>query len=98
MKCPNCGGPLRPAVVWFEEPLPEMEIGKAISVARQCDVFLSIGTSTVVYPAAGLPALAARSGAQIIVVNPEPTDLDGLATAVIRAPAAVTLPKLLGSG
>lgn len=69
-KCPNCGGLLRPAVVWFEEALPEREIQSAISAATACDIFLSVGTSTVVYPAAELPSTALAGGACVVEINP----------------------------
>src|SRR5579862_864700 len=74
-KCPDCGGLLRPDVVWFEEPLPAAEISVSQEASRSCDVFLSIGTSTVVYPAAALPFEALRSGATVVEINPEPTPL-----------------------
>jgi NAD-dependent deacetylase len=94
-RCPSCGSPLRPAVVWFEEPLPDVEIQKAISATLQCDVFLSIGTSTVVYPAAGLPLKALESGAIVVEINPQPTPLTPRATFALQGPAGVVLPELL---
>jgi len=61
-KCPTCGGLLRPDVVWFEEPMPEEEMQEAMTASTHCDFFFSIGTSTVVYPAAALPSLARQTG------------------------------------
>ncbi len=72
-KCPHCGGLLRPDVVWFEEPMPEEEMRQAMTASTHCDFFFSIGTSTVVYPAAALPSEALRSGATVVEINPQPT-------------------------
>jgi NAD-dependent deacetylase len=94
-RCPNCGGPLRPAVVWFEEPLPEMELQKAMSASRACDVFLSLGTSTVVYPAAGLPTLALQNGATAVEINPEATPFTSQATFTLQGAAGLVLPEIV---
>ena len=94
-KCPNCGGPLRPDVVWFEESLPEAELQSATAASAECDLFLSIGTSTVVYPAAELPFEALRHGATVVEINPEPTPLTPHASFVLTGPAGVALPALL---
>lgn len=69
--CPRCGAPLRPDVVWFGELLPEDTLHEAIDAARHCDVFLSVGTSNLVEPAASLPWLAVEAGATVAVVNPD---------------------------
>lgn len=69
-RCPRCGAPLRPDVVWFGELLPAGAVQRAWAATRQCDVFLSIGTSNLVEPAASLPWLAAESGALVVVINP----------------------------
>jgi NAD-dependent deacetylase len=71
-RCPECGGLLRPGVVWFGESLPEAAVEQARAAALGCDLFLSVGTSHQVYPAAALPALAASAGATVVVVNPDP--------------------------
>lgn len=68
--CPVCGAPLRPDVVWFGELLPVDALEAAWSAARQCDLFLSVGTSNLVEPAASLPWQAHRAGATVVVVNP----------------------------
>ena len=96
-KCPNCGGLLRPDVVWFEEPLPEAEIAQAQKASRSCDVFLSVGTSTVVYPAAALPFEAMRSGATVVEINPQPTPLSDKAEFVLSGAAGAVLPKLIAA-
>ena len=68
--CPRCGALLRPDVVWFGEMLPEAEFARASLAARNADLFLSVGTSNIVEPAASLPWLAHSHGATVIVVNP----------------------------
>jgi NAD-dependent deacetylase len=69
--CPQCGAPLRPDVVWFGEPLPHESFAEATGAATSCDVFLSVGTSALVEPAASLPRVALASGAAVVVVNPD---------------------------
>jgi NAD-dependent deacetylase len=93
--CPDCGGFLRPDVVWFEEALPERELALADTASTACDVFLSVGTSALVYPAAALPDAARESGATVIEINPQPTPLSSRAHYVIRGAAGVVLPALL---
>jgi NAD-dependent protein deacetylase/lipoamidase len=93
--CPRCGGWLRPDVVWFGEMLDPEVLQAAGAQAARCDAMLVVGTSGLVYPAAGLPAGARRTGAPVITVNPEPTELDGLAAVCIRGRAAEVLPRLL---
>lgn len=96
-KCPRCGGLLRPDVVWFEEPLPENEIGLATRASANCDVFLSVGTSALVYPAAGLPVTALRAGAVVVEINPEPTPLTPRVQFAISGAAGVVLPELVAA-
>ncbi len=93
--CPLCGDWLRPDVVWFGEALDAAVLARAEAAASNCDLMLVVGTSGLVYPAAGLPALARASGAHVIVVNPNRSELDDLAEVVVRAPAAQALPTLL---
>jgi len=92
-----CGAMLRPDVVWFGEILPEDAMREATEAARRSEVFLSIGTSAVVYPAAALPEVAKRSGAYLVEINVEETPLSPLADEVILGPAAQVLPDLLGT-
>jgi len=94
-RCPDCGGLLRPDVVWFEEPMPEAEMGLAATASANCDVFFSIGTSTLVYPAAGLPSEALRSGAMVVEVNPQPTPFTSQAHYALAGAAGVVLPELV---
>ena len=74
IECPECGGQIRPSVVWFGEALPEHAWRDAESASYSCDLFLSVGTSSQVYPAAGLAALAKSQGATVVEINPEPTE------------------------
>lgn len=68
-RCPHCGGPVRPGVVWFGEMLPEPALQQAFAAAGACDLLLSIGTSGLVYPAAQVPQLALDSGALVAHIN-----------------------------
>lgn len=96
-RCPVCGDWLRPGVVWFGEMLDAATLQQAQAAAAGCDLMLVIGTSGLVYPAAGLPAEALRRGAKVIVVNPQASELDELATVVVRGTATVEVPQLLAS-
>jgi NAD-dependent deacetylase len=91
-RCDGCGNMLRPGVVWFGESLPLKAFEAAEAAARSCDLMLVVGTSGVVYPAAGLARMAKG---RVVVVNTEPTDLDDAADAVLRGKAAQLLPALL---
>lgn len=91
----ECGGRLRPAVVWFGEALPEEALVQAYEAATFCDLFVSVGTSGTVYPAAGLIDLAHRAGACLIEVNPEPTPFSPYADLRLAAPAGEALPVLV---
>jgi len=93
--CPNCGAPLRPDVVWFGEALPAAGSRAASEAARSCDLFLSVGTSGFVYPAASLPYEALESGATVVEVNPEPTPLAPDAHFSLRGRAGEILPELV---
>jgi NAD-dependent deacetylase len=95
-RCLGCGGLLRPDVVWFGEMIPREALLSAEAAAEDCDVFLSIGTSSLVYPAAGLARAALRRGATVIEINPGPTDLSPRANLVLRGPSGVLLPAVLG--
>src|SRR5690606_6137591 len=75
-RCVRCAERLRPAVVWFGEPLPEGAMERAMAACAAAEVLLVIGTSGVVYPAASLAPLALRAGAQVVVINTDPVDGD----------------------
>ena len=92
--CPACGGLVRPDVVWFGEMLPEEEWEASVRAAEGADLFMSIGTSAVVYPAASLPLVAKRSGAYLLEINPEPTPLTAQADEFLQGASGVLLPLL----
>ncbi|MFQ6674424.1 MAG: NAD-dependent deacetylase, partial [Fidelibacterota bacterium] len=93
----QCGGFIRPDVVWFGELLPESEYDEAERHCRQCDLFMSVGTSGAVYPAAGLPMIAGSSGAFLIEINPEETELSSIMDLVIRGEAGSILSDIVGA-
>jgi NAD-dependent deacetylase len=82
--CPACGGHVKSATISFGQAMPEEPMRRAQEVTLACDLFLAIGSSLVVYPAAALPLVAKRNGAQLVIVNREPTELDEVADLVIR--------------
>jgi len=90
--CKGCGNMRRPAVVWFGEALPLQTLADAEAAAQECDLMLVVGTSGLVYPAAGLARIARG---KVAIINPEPTELDSAADAVLRGKAAQLLPQLL---
>lgn len=93
--CPACGNErYRPGVVWFGESLPQDVMQKAFDASADCDVFICVGSSNIVYPAASLPQVASEEGAYLIEVNPEPTPLSEIFHASIRGTAAEILPAL----
>jgi NAD-dependent deacetylase len=96
-RCPYCSGLARPAVVWFGEALDAVEVGRAADAAAACDVFLAIGTSAVVYPAAGLLHHAKRHGAFTIEINVEPTPASGLVDVALAGKAEEVLQTLDGA-
>ena len=95
--CPNCGSPLRPDVVWFGEALPAEALRAASEAARSCDVFMSVGTSGLVYPAASLPYEGLDGGATVIEVNPDLMPLSARADFAVRGRAGEVLPRLVGA-
>jgi NAD-dependent deacetylase len=94
-RCETCGSYLRPDVVWFGEMLPADATERAWSLARECDVLLVVGTSGLVWPAAEIPFLAARSGSTVIEINPEPSEITSVADIFLSGPAGVVLPELV---
>jgi len=93
--CPSCEGPVRPGVVWFGESLNEQNLEQAFTKSHQATLFLSVGTSAVVHPAASLPEFAKRGGAKIIEVNPDSTPISYAADYSIRDSSANALPVLV---
>ena len=94
-RCLACGGAVRPDVVWFGEMLPEEEWNQSVRAARSADLFLSIGTSALVYPAASLPMVAHHAGAYLVEINPEPTPLTHIADEYLEGPSGEILPHLV---
>lgn len=90
-KCDNCGALLKPDVVMFGEALPQNTLHQAGEHSRSCDLFLAIGSSLTVQPAASLPAVAKQAGARLVVINPEVTQLDYMADLVLRDTASEAL-------
>jgi NAD-dependent deacetylase len=93
--CDDCGAMLRPEIVWFGEALPEAVWDVAMEATYRCDVFLTVGTSAVVHPAAGLIGLAKRRGAKVVEVNPKPTAASGDVDVRLVGLSGVVLPKLV---
>ena len=91
----GCGGLARPGVVWFGEPLPEGMMQEAEHAVASAEVVLIVGTSAVVYPAAGLIPYAKQSGAKVIEINTEDTPYSGMVDCKLRGPAGEALPRLL---
>ncbi len=94
-RCTECGKAVRPDVVWFGEQLPLEAWERSVRAAQSADVFLSIGTSGIVYPAASLPQISRRSGAYLVEINPEPTPLTDLADEFLQGTSATMLPLLV---
>lgn len=93
--CPACGGKTRPDVVWFGEMLPEPVIEAAFDASGSTELFLSVGTSALVHPAATLPVLAKRHGAVLVEINPDETPLTGLADYYFPSKSGELLPQLV---
>ena len=91
----TCGGLMRPDVVWYGETLPEEAIHAAFQSAQTCDVFLSIGTSAVVHPAASLPIVAKEAGAYVLEINKESTVISHRVDESILGPSGEVLPELV---
>jgi NAD-dependent deacetylase len=94
--CPSCGGRfLKPTVVLFGEALPEAALRQAQRLAMAADVVLIVGSSLQVYPAAGIPRLARQHGAQLCIINAEPTPFDDVAAVVVQGKAGEILPEIV---
>lgn len=93
--CPACGSYLRPGVVWFGEAIPEAALDASCAAAQDCDLFLSVGTSSLVYPAAGLADIARQNDAVMAEINPQPTAQASGFDFVLQGKSGVILPKLV---
>jgi NAD-dependent deacetylase len=93
--CPACGGYIKTATISFGQAMPEAAVRRAQDLAQSCNLFISIGSSLVVWPAAGLPLLAKRSGAKLVIINREATDFDEIADLVVRNDIGTVLEPFL---
>lgn len=94
-KCLECGSMIRPDVVWFGEKLPDKEWNLARDDAQDCDLYMVIGTSGMVWPAAGLPTIAKRKGARVVIINTTESEIDSRADVLIFGKSGEVLPELL---
>ncbi|WFU29499.1 Sir2 family NAD-dependent protein deacetylase [Bradyrhizobium brasilense] len=95
--CADCGDPVKTATISFGQSMPEDAMRRAAELSRHCDLFLAIGSSLVVWPAAGFPMMAKESGARLVIINDEPTDQDDIADLVIRHDIGDTLGPFVGN-
>jgi NAD-dependent deacetylase len=93
--CPECDGPIKTATVSFGQSMPERAMRRAEELTLACDVFLTVGSSLVVWPAAGFPLMAKRNGARLVIINREPTDFDEIADLVVREDIGTVLAPLI---
>jgi NAD-dependent deacetylase len=94
--CTNCGGMIKTATISFGQAMPEVEMQRAHEATVAADLFIVLGSSLVVYPAAGFPMLAKRNGARLVIINREPTEQDDLADLVINAEIGSTMSRAVG--
>jgi NAD-dependent deacetylase len=95
--CTECGEPVKTATISFGQAMPEDAMQRATELAQHCDLFLAIGSSLVVWPAAGFPMMARNCGARLVIINNEPTDQDDVADLVIRFDIGETLGPFVGN-
>jgi NAD-dependent deacetylase len=93
--CPTCNGIIRPDIVWFGEMLPEGVFEAAAKAANRCELFLTVGTSAVVYPAASLPLIARKNGAYVVEINMERTEISHNVHETLLGKAGEILPQLV---
>ncbi len=93
--CPDCHGILKPDAVFFGESLPQKTLTEATNRSQNCDLFIVIGSSLVVYPAAYMPVYARDGGAKLAIINLEPTPLDEYAAVVIRGKAGEVMSEVM---
>ena len=94
--CPACGGYIKTATISFGQAMPDTAVRRAQDLAQSCDLLVSIGSSLVVWPAAGFPLMAKRSGAKLVIINREPTDFDEIADLVVRNDIGTVLEPFVG--
>jgi NAD-dependent deacetylase len=93
--CPDCGGYIKTATISFGQAMPERQMRRAEQLTLDCDLFLAVGSSLVVWPAAGFPLMAKRNGARLVIINREPTEFDELADLVARDDIGTVLTPLI---
>ena len=89
---------MKPGTILFGEPLPQVALDMAMLASKNCDMFLVLGSSLVVYPAASMPKIAKRNGATLVIINIDPTPLDDTADLVINGSASKVLSALITGG
>lgn len=94
--CSRCGGIVKTATISFGQSMPDAAMAEAQAATNACDLFIVIGSSLVVYPAAGFPEIAKRRGARLVIVNREPTPLDGIADLVLHEEIGPTMSYVVG--
>ena len=92
--CPICGGLVKSATISFGQPMPEEPMSRAREETLLCDLFLAVGSSLVVYPAAGFPIMARREGSGLVIINRDPTELDNIADLVLNLEIGPVLGRL----
>lgn len=95
--CDDCGGMLKPAAIFFGEAMPMREVAEAQRRSQECDLMMVLGSSLVVYPAAYMPAYAVQSGANLVIINAEPTTMDAQARVCIQGMLGQVLPRIVDS-
>jgi len=93
--CPDCGGFIKTATISFGQAMPDAAMQRASDLSQACDLFLAIGSSLSVMPAAGFPLLAKRYGARLVIINREATELDAIADLVVRQDIGTVLEPLI---
>ena len=96
-RCRACGGLLKPATISFGQAMPLDVMARAQAAAETCDMLIAVGSSLVVEPAASIPRVAKAAGARLVIVNRDPTPLDGIADAVVRGEIGAVLPALVAA-
>jgi NAD-dependent deacetylase len=94
--CRSCGGILKAATISFGQGLVEEDLIRSQRAAERCDLLLAVGSKLSVFPIAGVVPVAKRTGARVVIINAEPTEMDGLADAVLRGPIGRLLPAVIG--
>jgi len=93
--CPSCGGIVKSATISFGQSMPQAEMSRAEAATLGCDLFLAIGSSLVVFPAAGFPQMAKQNGARLVIINRDPTELDQYADLVLHEDIGTVMEPLM---